>query len=229
MKGGLVIGHSAIGVYLGFGVLILELIKMDIILSKERVDAQECDVLVTGFFRDERPLKGSCGWVDWRLNGMLSRFLIKKRLIGDWKEIILIPSQDRVMPRMILLLGLGEVKDYNHLLLRELPLHLLETLRKLGALNVCLSLPFEESYRVGCGKLAEALIEGIAGFSDLSEYPLSEEWIKRLRCYFAEGDEHFSEILSGVRKAKDILGNRIQIKIFTPPESTFPKSTRIKP
>jgi hypothetical protein len=201
---------------------------MDIILSKERVDVQECDVLVTGFFKDEKPLKGSSGWVDWRLNGMLSRFLMEKRLTGDWKEMILIPSQGRVTPRMILLLGLGEVKDYPYLLLRELPIHLLETLRKLDALNVCLSLPYEESYKVDCGKLAEALIEGIAGCSDLSGYPFNGEWIKKLRCYFAEGEEHFFEILSGVRKAKDILGKRIQVKIFTPSESTYPQNTRIK-
>jgi uncharacterized OsmC-like protein len=50
---------------------------MDIILSKERVDVQECDVLVTGFFRDERPLKGSSGLIDWRFNGMLSQLLIE--------------------------------------------------------------------------------------------------------------------------------------------------------
>ena len=81
---------------------------MDVILSKERVDVQECDVLVTGFFKDERPLKGSSGWIDWRLNGMLSRFLMEKKLTGDWKETTLIPSQGRVMPRMILLLGLGK-------------------------------------------------------------------------------------------------------------------------
>jgi hypothetical protein len=31
---------------------------MDVILSKERVDVQECDVLVTGFFKDERPFNG---------------------------------------------------------------------------------------------------------------------------------------------------------------------------
>ena len=150
---------------------------MDIILSKERIDAQECGVLVTGFFKDERPLRGSTGLIDWRLNGMLSRFLIEKRLTGDWKETTLIPSQGRVMPRMILLLGLGEVKEYSYLRLRELSTHLLETLKKLDALEVCLSLPYEESYNVDCGKLAEVLLEGIVDCSDLSGYPFDGEWI----------------------------------------------------
>jgi Cytosol aminopeptidase family, N-terminal domain len=191
---------------------------MDVILSKEKVDALECDVLVTGFFKDERPLKGSSGWIDWRLNGMLSRFLMEKKLTGDWKETTLIPSQGRVAPRMILLFGLGEVKEYSYLRLRELPPHLLETLKKLGTLNVCLSLPYEESYNVDCGKLAEVLIEGIADCLDLSGYPFDGEWIKSLRLSFAEGEEHFFEILLGVQTAKSILEERIQIRIFAPSE-----------
>jgi hypothetical protein len=201
---------------------------MDVILSKERVDVQECDVLVTGFFKDERPLKGTSGWIDWRLNGMLSRFLMEKKLTGDWKETTLIPSQGRVMPRMILLLGLGEVKEYSYLHLRELPPHLLETLKKLGALNICLSLPYEESYNVDCGKLVEVLIEGIADCLDLSGYPFNGEWIKNLQLYFAEGEENFFEILLGVQTAKSILEERITIRIFTPSEDTSNSSSRIK-
>jgi hypothetical protein len=193
---------------------------MDVILSKEKVDVQECDVLVTGFFKDERPLKGSSGWIDWRLNGMLSRFLMEKKLTGAWKETILIPSQGRIIPRMILLMGLGLVKEYSYLRLRDLPPHLLETLKKLDASNVCLSLPYEESTSVDCGKLAEVLIEGIADCFDLSGYPFNEEWIKNLRLYFAEGEENFFEILVGVQTAKSILEDRIQIRIFAPSEGT---------
>ena len=201
---------------------------MDVILSTERVDVQECDVLVTGFFKDERPLKGSSGWIDWRLNGMLSRFLMDRKLTGDWKEMTLIPSQGRIMPRMILLLGLGEVKEYSYLRLQELPPHLLKTLKKLGTFNICLSLPYEESTHVDCGKLAELLIEGIAECSDLSGNPSNGEWIKNLRVYFAEGEEHFSEILLGVQTAKSILDDRIQIRIFTPTEGSSTPSSGIK-
>ncbi len=191
---------------------------MDILLSKEGVDAQECDALVVGFFRDERPLRGSTGLIDWRLNGMLSRLLAEKKLTGDWKETTLIPSQGRIMARMILLLGLGEVREYSYLRVRELSAHLLETLKKLGALEICLSLPYEESYNVDGGKLAEVLIEGIADCLDSSGYSFNGEWIERLRLCFAEGEENFLEILLGLQTAKSILEERIQIRIFTPSE-----------
>jgi hypothetical protein len=191
---------------------------MDVILSKERVDIQECDVLVAGIFKDERPLKGSSGWIDWRFNGMLSRFLMENKLTGDWKETTLIPSQGRIVPRMVLLLGLGGVKEYSYLRLRDLSPHLLETLKKLDTTNICLSFPYQESTHVDCGKLAEVLIEGIADCLDLREYPFSEEWIKNLRLVFAEGEENFFEMLLGIQTAKDLLEDRIQIRILAPTE-----------
>jgi hypothetical protein len=192
--------------------------NMDVILSTEAIDLQECDVLVTGFFQDERPLRGSSGWMDWRLNGVLSRFLIEKRLTGDWQEATLIPSQGRVMSRMILLLGLGKIREYSYLRLRELSPYLLETLKKLNTSNVCLSLPYEESYNVDCGKLAEVLIEGIADCLDLDQYSFNQEWIKSLRLFFAEGEERFPEILLGVQTAQSILEDRLKIRIFAPSE-----------
>jgi len=191
---------------------------MDIILSPEKVDVQECDVLVTGFFSDERPLKGSSGWVDWRLNGMLSRFLMEKRLTGEWRESTLIPSQGRIFPRMILLIGLGKVKDYSYLRIREITFHLLEALKKLNSSSICFSLPYEEAYNVDCGKLAEVLIEGIADCFDLTPFSLGEEWVNGLRFYFAEGEERFPEILLGVQTAKSILEDRLTIRIFAPTE-----------
>ena len=189
---------------------------MDVILSTEEPDVQKCDVLVTGFFQDERPLKGSSGWMDWRLNGMLSRFLVEKRLIGDWQEKFLIPSQGRVMPRMILLLGLGKVREYSYLRLRELSPYILEILKKLNTSNICLSLPYEEGCNVDCGKLIEVLIEGIADCLDLDQYSFDQEWVKGLRLFFAEGEERFSEILLGVQTAQSILEDKLKIRIFAP-------------
>ena len=196
----------------------LSFYSMDVILSNEGVDLQECDVLVTGFFKDERPLRGSSGWMDWRLNGTISRFLTEKRLTGDWKETILIPSQGRIMPRMILLLGLGNVNEYSYLRLRDLFPYLLETLKKLNTSQVCFSLPYEENYNVDCGKLIEVLIEGIADCLDLDQYSFDQEWVKGLRLFFAEGEERFPEILLGVQTAQSILEDKLKIRIFAPSE-----------
>lgn len=191
---------------------------MDVILSKEKMDTQDCQILVTGFFENEKPLKGPSGWIDWRLNGILSRFLIEKKLTGEWKETTLIPSQGRILPGLILLLGLGKVKEYSYLRIRELSPYLLETLEKLGTSSVCLSLPYQGDTHVDCGKLAEVLIEGIADCLGLQGDPFDEKWIKSLRLYFAEEEEHFFEILLGVQTAQSILEEKLEIRIFTPSE-----------
>jgi hypothetical protein len=204
---------------LTLSLFVFKKMAMDVILSTEGIDLQETDVLVTGFFQDERPLRGSSGWMDWRLNGMISRSLIEKKLTGDWQETILIPSQGRVMPRMILLMGLGKVREYSYLRLRELSPYLLETLKKLNTSNVCLSLPYEEGYNVDCGKLAEVLLEAIADCLDLDHYSFNPDWIKSLRLFFAEGEERFAEILFGVQTAQSILKDKLPIRIFTPSAS----------
>ena len=189
---------------------------MEIILSKERVDLQECDLLVTGFFCDERPLRGSSGWVDWRFNGRFSRFLIEKNLSGDWNETILIPSEGRVMSRMVLLLGLGHTSEYSHLRLSEIARRLLEIAKRLEAFDICLSLPYGGNTGVSCSKMAEVLVEGLASALSLSGDPLNSECIKKLKIYFAEGEEYLSEILSGVQSTKAVLKKKIQIRILPP-------------
>ena len=189
---------------------------MDVILSKEGVDVQESDILVSGFFQDERPLKGSSGWIDWRFNGMLSRFLMEKKLTGNWKEATLIPSQGRVISKMILLLGLGKVRDYSYLRLRELSPYLLETLWKLNVFNICLSFPYDEQYNVDCGKLVEVIIEGIADSADFSQDSFIKKWIEGIRLFLAEGEERFNEIFLGVETARLVVKERHKIKIMTP-------------
>jgi hypothetical protein len=188
---------------------------MNIFLSSEAVDLQECDALATGFFEDERPLKGSSGWIDWRLNGMLSHFLIKNKLIGYWKETTLIPSNRRLGSPMILLIGLGKLKDYSYLRLREFSSYLFETLKKLNISSICLSLPSEERYNVNCGKSTEVLIEGIADCFDTIPSLSHEEWSKEFKLFFSVEEEKFPEILLGVQTAQSILKERLKIRVFT--------------
>lgn len=192
---------------------------MDIILSNDEVDLHECEVLVCGFFEDERPLRGSCGWVDWRLNGRISHFLKEKKITGKWEEVILIPTQGRIQSPFLLLFGLGKVRDYSYLRVREIVPFLLKPIKKLSVSKVCFSLPYHEDYHVDCGKLIEVLLEGIADCLEFESYAADQEWIKNLKLFFGEGEERFSEILFGVKTAKLILKDRLSIRILVPTET----------
>lgn len=192
------------------------ILKMDVILSAEEVDTQECDVLVTGFFQDERPLKGSCGWVDWRLNGMISRFIKEDKLSGHYKEKTMIPSQRRISPKLILLFGMGQIQDYSYLLVRGIFPFLLDTFKNLKPGSICFSLPYGAPYNVDCGKLAAVLLEGLGDCLD--ENPMDREWMEKLKLYFAEGKERFQEILTGAKTGRSILGDRLEIRLLVPSE-----------
>jgi len=189
---------------------------MEVILSTRQVDVQECEILVTGLFEDERPLRGSSGWVDWRLNGRISRCLIEKRLVGSWKETTLIPSQGRILPSFILWVGLGKVKEYSYPRLRELFPYLLGTLKKLNVSKICFSLPEDAENQVEPGKLAEVLLEGIADMMDETDVSERGVWGKGLQLLFADGKERYSEILLGVQTAQSILEDRLSIQILVP-------------
>jgi hypothetical protein len=186
---------------------------MDIILSSDNIDVQACDVVATGFFLDERPLRGASGWIDWRLNGRLSRLIQAKRLTGEWKETILIPSEGRIVAPLILLIGLGRVKEYAPFRLRELSAHLIMTLQGIQAPTICLSFPCEEPYDMDCGKTAEVLVEAIADCLNSDPRLMDEEWVKNLRLLFPQDTDRFEETLLGIESAKSILGDRFQINV----------------
>lgn len=198
---------------------------MDIIISKDPVDLQESDLLVTGFFQDERPLRGTAGWIDWRLNGRVSFFLIENRLKGEWRERTLIPSEGRVSSRLILLLGLGSVREYSSLSVRDVVPFIVETLKNLKASHICFSLPYGEEYHVDCGKLIEVLLERIADYLD--QHPQDREWMEHLTLSFGEGEERFSEILFGVQTAKSIVKEGLPIRILTPSETSSTSQTSL--
>ncbi len=193
---------------------------MDIIVSPDEVDLLECEVLVCGFFEDERPLRGSCGWVDWRLNGRISHFIEEKKLIGKWEEVILIPTQGRLQSPFLLLFGLGKIREYSYLRVREMVPFLLRPVRRLSVSKVSFSLPYHEDYHVDCGKLIEVLLEGIADCLELEPFDSDQDWIRNLQLFFGEGEGRFSEILFGVKTAKLILNDRIPIRILVPAETT---------
>ncbi len=196
---------------------------MDVILTTGGVEVQECDLLTLGFFQDERPLKGAAGWIDWRLNGKLSRFCIEGKLTGEWLEKTLIPSEGRISPRIILLLGLGKVKEYGAIRVRELSSFLWSVLEKMRVQSVCACLPCGEDYNVDGGKLMALFLEEGAHRSDAPD-GFEQAWIRDLHLILSEDQERFSEILLGIQTMKSVLEHRFPFRILVPSEKNTDRS-----
>jgi hypothetical protein len=113
------------------------------------------DALLLFVGEDERPLQGSAGYVDWRLNGQLSRLLQAGFFTGSAGDSLLLPADGRLPVGRIFAVGLGrrDALDASGLsgVLREAA----RVLAKAGAQSVALELP--GGGRLEDGVRAEAL------------------------------------------------------------------------
>ena len=60
--------------------------------------------------RDERPLRGDAGRVDWRLCGRISELLLSEFTRGDFGEATLLPAGPLLPAERILLFGVGDAR-----------------------------------------------------------------------------------------------------------------------
>ena len=81
---------------------------LELELGCERIDRAEADLLVAGFFADERPLRGAVGRADWRLCGLISEQLAADRLRGQPGDALLLVTSGKLAVPYVLALGLGE-------------------------------------------------------------------------------------------------------------------------
>lgn len=181
---------------------------MEVIISSEPIDRQECPLVEAGFFEDERPLKGPAGLLDWRLNGAISREIINGRITGRFKETIIIPSNGRIQSPKVLLIGLGPTGRISYPKLREISAHLLDTLLKINVLHFCCSIPHSKPYPLECSKAVEVWVEGVADALELHDMPGGE-----MKMRVVEENRWIDEALLGVQTAKVILKQRMRIKV----------------
>lgn len=122
------------------------------------VDAAVCGVAV-----DERPLKGPAGRLDWRLCGLLSRYLIRERYTGKLGEDMLVTTVRRLPFQGIFLFGLGRTGEIDASLSRQLAARCAGVLLKAGVDSTVLGIwdltreriSFEEgleAFLIGCSR-----------------------------------------------------------------------------
>ena len=111
-----------------------------LVLSALPMDEVPGQVALTTIFEDVRPLKGSTGLVDWRLNGRLSELIQKERLSGYFSESLIMPSQGRLTCREIVVFGLGKVTELSEKRFEEGLSLAIDKLSLLKSENVVISL-----------------------------------------------------------------------------------------
>lgn len=112
------------------------------------LDQLDHETLVVSHFKEDRPLRGLAGLVDWRMNGTLNRYVRQGRTTGEAQELVMVPGHARLPYTRILVLGLGERRGYSPEQYRQASTFVLSRLRMLNATRFTLPLPGIDALRI---------------------------------------------------------------------------------
>jgi hypothetical protein len=134
---------------------------MKIRISTASPDALARETLILGFFSDERPPRGYCGLVDWRLNGMISTEIASGRISGTFLEKTAYAFPARIHVSRLLLFGLGAVSDLTYDRLYNAGFEVAKTVNGIGATDLALPMPAAGRGPLQLAGMTEALITGL--------------------------------------------------------------------
>ncbi len=130
------------------------------------LDQLKTEALCLPFFRDERPLRGAPGLVDFRLCGRISEQLVKDRMRGDIGEVVLMPARPRLMAERLLWVGSGLRSELDEAGLRAWVGDVMTRLVALRVRTAALVLPGRVLDRVDAGLAMEWFLEASAPLAD---------------------------------------------------------------
>jgi hypothetical protein len=115
----------------------------------DALDELQGECLVLTFFADDRPLRGLTGLVDWRLNGSLSRLLLREFLDGHFGESLLVPVAGRLpFPRAVVI-GMGRRTEFTTARFEDVCRVAFGALHGLGVARFAMALPGRVGLDVG--------------------------------------------------------------------------------
>jgi hypothetical protein len=106
-----------------------------------RLDEANVELCACTIWKDERPLRGFAGLLDWRLGGRLSALLKSGFVTGEAGEALLVPGKPHVPFEKVLVLGLGARSGFGDGAFRRAVLHVARALEGLRVRRAVVELP----------------------------------------------------------------------------------------
>ena len=157
-------------------------------LDLARWDETKRDCLVLPVFKDDRPLRGAAGLVDWRLCGKLSTLVKGGKATAERGETMLLPPGRRLKFQRVLWFGMGESKGYGEDRFRGDLAWIADVVAKAGAADWTVQMPGRASGLIGARRAIEIVLEDRA---------LAEQSIAVLED--PAGQKDIAELLRGQR------------------------------
>ena len=189
---------------------------MRIRITTESLDNLSREGLALGVFLDERPPKGHCGFVDWRLNGMISRELARGHIAAAFMEKIMIASPPRIPASKILLLGMGTLAELTDDKLYQAGYHLSETMDGMLCNDFAFDLPAAGRCHLPVSAITESMSRGCFDFLSRD----IEKWATSSTTILAD-ESYLDDVVSGLHNFRINARDISIIEIEGSPEKTI--------
>jgi hypothetical protein len=159
--------------------------------------------LALGIFADEKPPRGICGFIDWRLNGMISREIKQGRINGEFKEKIVIPFPQRIGAEILLLFGLGNSHDVNYDKIYNAAYLIAEAVHGMALRSFAFELFGEGRFNLVTSNITEAMV---TGFFDFLSADI--EKIANMTACIVTSPAHLQEVSLGIQQFKTNVNDK---------------------
>ena len=187
---------------------------MQLNISTENPDLPKHKCLALGIFADEKPPRGICGFIDWRLNGFISRAIKEKRIQGELEEKIIIPFPARIGSEMLLLIGLGKVAELDYDKIYNTAYNIAQTVDKIGLDSFAFDLHGDGRSRLVTSNIMEAMITGFFDFLSTDINKLSA-----INACAVAPSASFTSVFQGIRQFKTNVNDKDSVDISSLEES----------
>lgn len=126
-----------------------------------RLDETSAEVVACGVYRDERPLSGLAGLLDWRLAGKLSRIAKQNFFLGDVGEVLAVPVRPRLPFDKVLAFGLGPKATFAEATFERVLERTLDAIAGLNVKKAVVELPGRGNGAISAQKAAELMADRI--------------------------------------------------------------------
>jgi hypothetical protein len=188
---------------------------MQLTLSTENPDLPKHKCLALGIFADEKPPRGICGLIDWRLNGMISSEIKQGRVSGEFKEKIVIPFPQRIGSEMLLLFGLGNSHDINYDKIYNAAYLIAEAVYGMSLRSFAFELCGKDRSSLVISNIVEAMV---TGFFDFLSADI--EKIANMSACIVTSPSHLQEVSLGIQQFKANVNDKGSV-VFGELENSF--------
>lgn len=181
---------------------------MQLNISTENPDLPKHDCLVLGLFANEKPPRGTSGFIDWRLNGMISREIKQGRISGAFEEKTVIPFPKRIGAEILLLFGLGNTTDINYDKIYNAAYQVAETVYGMSRYSFAFELCGENREGLVTANIVEAMVTGVFDFISADI-----EKISRMNCCIVTSHARLQEVSLGIQQFKTNVNDKGSVDI----------------